>query len=407
MDDVEARIPVRALERAMKVREVIARAISGEISWIQAAEICRMSARSMRRWKQRYEEMGYDGLWDRRHRTPSPRRAPLAEVERVLRLYRERYLGFNMRHFHELAVRDHGVALSYSFVKSALQQAGLVRRKRARGKHRRRREPRPSFGEMLHIDGSKHAWLALVPEERQTLIAIADDATGEVLYAQLWAEETSNGVLSAMREVLVAQGIPQSLYSDRASWAVFTPKAGEASDRSKPTHVARALAKLGIEQILAYSPQARGRGERLNRTLQDRLVNELRLHRIRTVDAANRYLRDTHIPQHNGRFRRAPSCPESAFVPCGNVDLEQILCIEEPRVVGKDNTVVFHQLRLQIDKQPGRRSCAGAKVLVRQHLDGTHTVWLGPRRIGLYDAKGRPLTGSTSPTAGSAPGRAA
>jgi len=391
----------------MKVREVIARAISGEISWIQAAEICRMSARSMRRWKQRYEAMGYDGLWDRRHRTPSPRRAPLPEVERVLRLYRERYLGFNMRHFHELAARDHGVALSYSFVKSALQQAGLVRKKRARGKHRRRREPRPSFGEMLHIDGSKHAWLALTPDERQTLIAIADDATGEVLYAQLWEEETSNGVLSALREVLVAQGIPQSLYSDRASWAVFTPKAGEASDRSKPTHVARALAKLGIEQILAYSPQARGRGERLNRTLQDRLVNELRLHRIRTVDAANRYLRDKHIPQHNERFRRVPSCPESAFVPCGDVDLEQILCVEEPRVVGKDNTVVFHQLRLQIEKQPGRRSCAGANVLVRHHLDGTHTVWLGPRRIGLYDAKGRSLTGSTLSTAGSASGRAA
>lgn len=272
----------------MKVRDVIARVISGEISWIQAADICRMSPRTMRRWQQRYEELGYDALWDRRHQTPSPRRAPLPEVERVLRLYRERYLGFNVRHFHEVVVRHHGVGLSYSFVKAALQQAGLVRKKRARGKHRRRREPRPSFGEMLHIDGSKHAWLALVHDEQQTLIVIADDATGEVLYAQLWAEETTNGVFSALREVLLAQGIPQALYSERASWAVFTPKAGEVSDRSKPTHVTRALAKLGIEQILAYSPQARGRSERLHRTLQDRLVNELRLHCIRTVGLANR-----------------------------------------------------------------------------------------------------------------------
>ena len=407
MDDVEVRIPRQALERAMKRQEVIARAISGEISWIQAADICRMSARSMRRWKRRYEELGYDGLWDRRQRSPSPRRAPLGEVQRVLRLYRERYLGFNVRHFHELARRDHRVELSYSFVKSALQQAGLVRKKRARGKHRRRREPRASYGEMLHIDGSKHVWLELVPDEQQTLIAIADDATSAILYAQLWPEETTRGVLAALREVLGAEGIPQALYSDRASWAVFTPKAGEASDRSKPTHVASALSKLGVEQILANSPQARGRSKRLNRTLQDRLVKELRLRRIRTVEGANRYLRETYIPQHNRNFRREPSCAESAFVPCGNVDLEQILCIEEPRVVGNDNTVIFHQLRLQVEKQRGRRTCAGAKVLVRQHLDGTHTIWLGPRRIGLYDSLGRSLSDPNRLPEASTPGKAA
>jgi transposase len=388
---MEVRVPPAAVERAMQVREVIARAMSGEITWLQAADICRMSPRSMRRWKARYEARGYDGLWDRRRRSPSPRQAPLAEVERILRLYRERYLDFNVRHFHEIAAREHKVELSYSYVKAALQKAGLVRKKRPRGKHRKRREPRASFGEMLHIDGSKHRWLALVPEEQQTLIAIADDATSELLYAQLWPEETTRAVLAALREVLVAQGIPQSLYSDRASWAVFTPKAGGPVDRSKPTHVARVLAKLGIEQIVAYSPQARGRSERLNRTLQDRLVNELRLHGVRTVEQANRYLRQTYIPRHNANFRRMPKDPESAFVACGNVDLEQIVCLEEPRVVAKDNTVVFYKLSLQIDKQPGRRSCERAKVQVREHLDGTHSVWLGPKRLGLYDAQGRPL----------------
>lgn len=391
MGEMGVRVSSAAMERAMKRQEVIARAMSGEISWIQAAEICQMSPRSLRRWKRRYEERGYDGLWDRRHRSPSPRRAPLREVERILRLYRERYLDFNVRHFHEVAAQEHGVELSYSFVKAALQQAGLVRKKRARGKHRKRREPRASFGEMLHIDGSKHTWLALVPEERQTLIAVADDATSELLYAQLWPEETTLTILAALREVLVAHGIPQALYSDRASWAAFTPKAGESVDRSKPTQVARALGKLGIEQILAYSPQARGRSERIYRTLQDRLVNELRLHRIRTPDRANRYLRETYIPRHNANFRRVPKDPESAFVPCGNVDLEQILCIEEPRVVGRDNVVTFHQLKLQVEKQRGRRTCAGAKVLVREHLDGTHSLWLGPQRIGLYDRQGRPL----------------
>jgi transposase len=194
-----------------------------------------MSARSVRRWRQRYETLGYDGLWDRRQRTPSPRRAPLAEVERVLRLYRQRYLGFNVRHFHELAVREHGIELSYSFVKSALQQAGLVRKKRPRGKHRRRREPRPSFGEMLHIDGSKHVWLELLPSEQQTLIAIADDATSEILYAQLWPEETTQGVLTALREVLVAQGIPQALCSAcgaSARWRVPTAICARPTSRN-------------------------------------------------------------------------------------------------------------------------------------------------------------------------------
>lgn len=392
MKDEEALVPAEALEQAMKRQEIIARAMSGEISWIQAADICRVSARTMRRWKERYEEVGYDGLWDHRRRTPSPKRAPLSEVERILRLYREQYLDFNVRHFHELAVRDHGVTLSYSFVKSALQQAGLVRKKRARGKHRRRREPRPCVGEMLHIDGSRHAWLSLCPEERQTLIAVADDATSELLYAQLWSGETTLSILSALREVLGTHGIPQALYSDRASWAAFTPKAGGRADPSKPTHVARALERLGIEQILAYSPQARGRSERLNRTLQDRLVNELRLHGIRTVDEANRYLRATYIPQHNANFRREPTDSESAFVACGDTDLNQLLCLEESRVVAKDNTVVFFKHRFQIEKQRGRRSCAGAKVLVRRHLDGTHTIWLGPKRIGLYDASGLSLT---------------
>ncbi len=293
----------------MQVREVMARAMSGEITWIQAAEICGMSPRSLRRWKLRYEARGYDGLWDRRRQSPSPRRAPFQEVERILRLYRERYLDFNVRHFHEIAAREHGLKLSYSFVKAALQKAGLVRKSRARGKHRRRREPRPSYGEMLHIDGSKHAWLAGVPEEQQTLIAIVDDATSELLYAQLCPEETTRSILAGLWEVLVAQGIPQALYSDRASWAAFTPRAGGPVDPSKPTHVGRVLTRLGIEQIVAYSPQARGRSERINRTLQGRLVNELRLHGVRTVEAANRYLREQYIPRHNANFRRMPKDP--------------------------------------------------------------------------------------------------
>ena len=386
----------QAWERAMKVQEVILRAMGGSISWFQAAEILGMDPRSLLRWHRHYEEHGYCGLFDRRRRTPSPRRAPFGEVQRILKLYREKYQGFNGRHFHQIARRDHGVTLSYSFVKKALQGAGLLEKKRARGRHRRRREPRACFGEMLHLDGSPHVWLTLVPEERQTLIQVLDDATSRILYAQLVGAESADTVMTALREVIQEHGLPMALYTDRAGWAVFTPKAGGPYDPNRPTQVRRALDRLGIEHIAAYSPQARGRSERLNRTLQDRLVNELRLEQITTLEGANDYLKAHYIEAHNNAFSRAPRDLASAFVPLGAIDLDQILCHEEERTVTKDNTVSLDGVRMQILKQPGRRSCDGRKVLVRRHLDRTHTVWLAGREIGRYDDQGRIQSGTDS-----------
>jgi len=382
-----------AVERAMKVQEVILRALSGQLTWPQAADILGRSPRSIRRLRWRYERYGYDGLFDRRRRTPSPRRAPVAEVERMLRLYRDRYPGFNVRHFLRRARDAHGVRFCYSFVKQALQGAGLVPKQRPRGRHRRRREPRACFGELLHLDGSRHRWLALVPDQYLTLIAVVDDATKQVLYAELTeAGESTAAVLTALRAVLTTWGLPMALYTDRAHWAAHTPVAGGAADRTKPTQVGRALAHLGIEHILGYSPQARGRSERMNGTLQGRLVNELRVAGITTVPAANRHLRECFLPAFNAEFRRAPSDPTPAFVPLGPVDLEQILCHQDERVVARDNTVVLDGIVLQLAKQPGRRSCVGLRVLVRRHLDGRHSVWLGSRRLGLYNARGRVLT---------------
>jgi transposase len=380
-----------AVERAMKVQQVILKAMAGEYSWIQAAEILGMHPRSVRRWRERMEAYGYTGLLDRRRAKPSPRRVPLAELERVLRLYRETYPGFNGRHFHQTVRREHGVTLSYSFVKKALQEAGLLKKGRIRGRHRRRREPRACLGEMLHLDGSLHAWLALLPEEKQTLVAVQDDATKRLLFAALFESESSKAVMLALRHVLETQGLPMALYTDRAGWAVHTPKAGGPYDKDHLTHVGRALHRLGIEHILSYSPQARGRSERLNRTLQDRLVNELRVTGIREVPAANRYLRERFIPRYNEEFARPPQDPTSAFVPLGRVDVEQILCHEFERTVGQDNTVSLDLLRLQIDKQRGRRTCAGLRVLVRRHLNGQHSVWWGTRCLGRYDFRGRPL----------------
>ena len=384
--------PPEALERAMTIREVVLRAMSGALTWIQAAEIIGCTPRSLRRWRRRFERHGYDGLLDRRRGRPSPRRAPFAEVQRVLRLYRERYAGFNARHFTQQVQRAHGVTLSYTYVKTALQHAGLLPKGRGRGRHRRRREPRPCFGELVHLDGSRHRWLALVPEAWQTLIVVVDDATKRVLYAEFVAGgESLPAIMTALRHILQAHGIPGALYTDRAGWAVVTPTAGAAPDRRQLTQVGRALARLGIEHIVSFSPQARGRSERMNRTLQGRLVPELRAAKIRTLEAANRYLRQRFLPTFNATFARPPADPTPAFVPVGRVDLEQILCHEEGRTVARDNTVVLDRVLLQIDKQRGRRTCAGLPVLVRRHLDGHHSVWWGPRCLGRYTATGRPL----------------
>jgi len=397
-----------AVERAVKVHEVLMQGLSGRQPWIHVAEVLGVSVRTVRRLRWRYEQYGFTGLYDHRQRTPSPRAVPLAEVQRLLALYRDRYgprdghPGFNVRHFYQIARREHGVRVSYSFVKKALQVAGLVSKRRARGRHRRRREPRPCFGELVHLDGSRHRWLALVPEAWATLIVVVDDATKQLLYAQLVDHEAGEGtavVMTALWAVLETHGIPGALYTDRASWAVHTPTSGTAPERSKLTQVGRALATLGIEHIVGFSPQARGRSERANGTLQGRLVNELRVADIRTVAAANRYLRDRFIPEYNASFAHAPADPTSAFVPVGRHDLNQILCHEEERVVARDNTVRLHGVLRQIDKQRGRRSCASLPVLVRRHLNGQHSVWWGPRCLGRYTGDGRlqtPRSGNTT-----------
>ncbi len=384
--------PSSALERAMQIKEVLLRAMNKEYSWLQAAEILGITPRGLRRLRQRMERFGYQGLVDRRRGRPSPRLTPVFEVERILALYRERYCGFNARHFYRTVKREHGVKLSYTCVKQMLQGAGLVKKGRARGRHRLRRERKARFGEMLHLDGSRHAWLALVPDERQTLIQSADDATSRLLYAQLWPAETAQAVMTGLAEVVREFGLPESLYTDRASWAFETPQAGGQVSKTQLTQVGAALARLGIEHIPSYSPQARGRSERMNRTLQDRLVNELRVAGAKTLEEANRYLRESYIPTHNEEFARQPADPASAFVELGPVDLDEIFFEEDLRTVGKDNTVSLNGLTLQIQKQPGRPTCAGLKVQVRRHLTGHYSVRRGTQVLGLFDPEGRAQT---------------
>jgi transposase len=381
------RYPQDAVERAMKVQEVILRAVSGKWQWFEAAEILGISCRTMRRWKARYEQRGYDGLFDRRRRRPSPKRVPLAQVEQVLRLYREQYQGFNVRHFHEKLVEEQGIRLSYAWVKAALQTAGLVRQGRRRVVHRQRRERRPMRGMMLFCDGSTHAWLPL-DGQQQDLIAFLDDATSEVYAAYLVPEEGTLTVMAGLKEVLQREGLFCSLYTDRGGHFFHTPKAGGRVDRTHPTQIGRALERLGIEAIASYSPQARGRMERFFGTWQGRLPQELRRAGITTMEAANQFIRQNMMPWHNRKLAVAPAEAGNTFVPCPNIDLDEILCVQHERVVQLDNTVVLEQVRFQIPPHPSRPSFARCTVRICEHLDHTVSIRCGPHRLGRYRADG-------------------
>jgi transposase len=377
-----------AMERAMKVQEVILRAIAKRITWWQAAEIIGISDRQMRRWRERYEEFGFRGLFDRRRGKPSPKRVPVATLERVLELYRDRYFDLNVRHFHEKLSGEHQIELSYSWVKGVLQGAGLISRGRKRGQHRKRRPRRPLPGMLLHIDGSEHRWFQ--DERWYDLLVILDDATSEIYYAQLVEEESSTTVLAALLEVIARKGIFCALYSDRGSHFWLTPKAGEAVDHSRLTQVGRALRELGIQMIPAYSPQARGRSERNFSTWQGRLPQELRLAGCTTLEAANRFLRESYMAEFNRRFQVKPEQSGSAFVPCRRADLNNIFCLQWQRTVNRDNTVSFENLHLQIEPVRWRATLAGCMVTVHQHLDGALSLHYGPHCIGCYDARGLP-----------------
>jgi transposase len=372
-----------------KLNDVLLKAMAKKITWWEAAEIIGVTDRTMRRWRERLEEHGFDGLADRRKGRPSPKRVPLEVCQEVLRLYQERYADFNVRHFHEKLREKHGIQLSYTWVKRALQGAGLVGRRRRRGTHRRRRVRRPLPGMLLHIDGSQHQWFQ--DERWYDLVVILDDATSQIYYAQLVEEESTRTVMAALREVIHTQGLFCALYSDRASHFFLTPKAGEPVDKYRLTQVGRALRELGIQMIPAYSPQARGRSERNFGTWQGRLPQELRLARIHTVEAANRFLRERYIAEFNRRFAVPAAEKGTAFRPYARRDLEWVFSVQSQRVVAKDNTVMLRERVLQLERSRWRCSLAGCTVTIHEHLEGTVSVRLGPHVVGRFAANGAPL----------------
>ena len=297
--------------RLMKFEEVYGRSYRGELSQVEAAEVLGVSERTFRRWRDRFEATGAEGLYDRRLGRASARRAGVDEVMAVLALFDTRYWDFTAKHFWEKLVAEHGFERSYNWVRLTLQAHGRVRPAPRRGAHRRKRPRRPMAGMMLHQDGSSHQWVA---GQWWDLIVTLDDATSEVYSGFFVAQEGTMSTLRALGEVIAAKGLFCSLYADRGSHYWHTPEAGGRVDKDNPTQVGRALAQLGIELIAAYSPEARGRSERMFGTLQKRLPQELRLAGITTMDEANHFLKQVFWPAHNVCFARPAEAASSAFV---------------------------------------------------------------------------------------------
>jgi transposase len=354
-----------------------------------AGELLGVSERQFRRYRDRYEEDGLAGLADKRLGKASVRRVPVDEIAWMLDQYRSQYWGWNVKHFHERLQRHHGFNWGYTWVKTQLHAAGLVERAKRRGAHRRKRPRKPCEGMMLHQDGSRAEWLAGSPP--LDLIVTMDDATSTIYSAFLVGEEGTASTLRACLEVFAMKGLPSSLYTDRGSHYFLTPKAGEAVDKERLTQVGRALDRLGIEHIAAYSPEARGRSERMFGTLQDRLAKELKLAGMADIEAANRFISEVYLADHNARFARPPELAESAFVAVDPSNLAEILCIEEERIVARDNTVAYEGVRLQLPESRVRAHYVKARVKVREYPDGGLAVFHGPRLLARYDGDGRPV----------------
>lgn len=398
------RASVRQEVRRMRFEELYERRHRREITLAEAAEMLGVTERTFRRWRDRYDTEGAEGLQDRRLGRASARAVPVDEALRMVTLYETRYTGWTVKHFHERWQQEHGGTRSYTGTKKTLQAAGQVARAPRRGAHRKKRPRKPLPGMMLHQDGSTHEW---VPGCQWDLIVTMDDATSELYSAFFVAEEGTMSSFRGLRAVIETKGLFSSRYTDRGSHYWHTEEAGGKVDKSRLTQVHRALQQLGITLIAAYSPEARGRSERVFRTLQERLPKELVLAGITEMAAANRYLAERFLPAYNQRF--AGPAPEvgTAFVPWIGPPLTEILCVQDERVVAKDNTVRYQGLSLQIPPDTHRFHYVKVTVRVHEYPDGTLAVFHGPRCLARYHADGRlsepgpALPGQSRPTHGS------
>jgi transposase len=372
--------------RVMKFEELNGRVKRRALTQEQAAQILGVSERTFRRWQEREEAEGAAGLYDKRLGKISGRRIAVDLVMKALELFDTRYFDFTAKHFWEKLVRDHGFKVSYNWTRLLLQARGRKRPAKSKGAHRRKRPRRALPGMMIHQDGSSHEWVA---GRIWDLIVTMDDATSEIYSAFFVEEEGTMSSFRGISEVISAKGLFSSFYSDRGSHYFVTPSAGAKVDRDNLSQVGRALKQLMIEHIAAYSPEARGRSERMFGTLQNRLPQELRVAGVQTMEEANRYLIQTYLPGHNRRFSIKPEGEGSAFVAYAGA-LEDVLCVHEERIVSHDNTVRFKSHVLQIPPDRHRHHYVKAKVMVHQYPDGRMAIFHGPRQLAAFGEDGAP-----------------
>lgn len=370
--------------RKMRFEEAYGGWSEGRLTQGEAARLLGVCDRTFRRYIDRYHDNGMDGLIDLRITQVSHRRAPVDEVMAITNRYRRRHLGWNAKHFFSWYKRDGG-ARSYSWVKQQLQEVGLIKKASGKGKHRKKREPMPLPGMMIHQDGSTHEW---VSGHKWDLIVTMDDATNEHYGMVFVEQEGTSSSFHGVKAVIASHGLFCSFYSDRGSHYWITPKAGGKVDKANPTQFGRAMKQLGIEMIAAYSPEARGRSERAFGTHQNRLPKELALAGITKIESANRYLEEIYCPAFNKEFKRIAAEKGSAFVPFWGDNIDDILCEQFERRVGNDNCVQFEGLKLQIPSNPYRMHYVKVQVRVHRYPDGSLAVFHGPRKLSKYNEKG-------------------
>jgi len=372
--------------RKMHFEEILNLWTENRLTQEEAGRMLGVSDRTFRRYIDRYHDNGMDGLLDKRLTQASARKAPVDEVMALVDRYRSRHQGWNVRHFHSWYKRQGGTR-SYTWVKNELQKAKAVKKGKKRGAHRKKRERSPLPGMMIHQDGSTHEW---VPGKSWDLIVTMDDATSEHYSMFFVEEEGTASSFAGVREVILSHGLFCSFYSDRGSHYWHTPEAGGKVDKKNLTQFGRAMHQLGIEMIPAYSPEARGRSERVFGTHQDRLVKELAYFGITEMAEANRYLREYYLPAYNAEFMEPAAEQGSGFVPLvAGQAIDDILCEQHERTVARNNCVSFEGLTLQIPQDRYRCNYINAKVRVHRYPDRSLAIFHGPRKLANYHPDGQ------------------
>ena len=373
-------------QKELQRSHVLKKVQCGEMKKTEAAKQLQISYRQLQRIYARYLEEGDAGLPHRNQGRAANNRIQAEIQERALKAYRERYFDFGPTLAAEHLLRSEKIRVSEETLRQWLLGAGLWQRKRRGNPYRSRRERRACFGELVQFDGSRHDWF----EGRRgkcCLMNMVDDATG-MSFSMLFEEETTEAAMRVLWGWIQRYGIPQALYCDRKNAFVSNrePSVEEQLAGIEPkSHFERACEKLGIEVIRAYSPQAKGRVERNHAVYQDRFIKELRLAGVGTIEEANKFLEEKYLPVVNGKFARVPACLEDGHIPLGRVDLGEILCFEEQRVVSRDFVIGFKRRLFQILPKSRPRPHPGEKVTVRVRLDGSLDVYFKSTKLSCKE----------------------